>query len=178
VLYELMMQQGGRGLIYTPLTNYDTGDFSSLASLIRNDHVLLGLGDAGAHVGMICDASQPTFMLSHWGRDRRDGRVPLPQLIKALTSTNARALGLADRGVIAPGYKADLNLIDFAALGLSAPRPVYDLPAGGRRLTQDARGYVATVTSGEVTYANGEATGALPGRLVRGGRAAPGGAVR
>jgi N-acyl-D-amino-acid deacylase len=172
VLYDLMLKDGG-GLIYMPLTNYETGDFRSLESLLKNDNVLLGLGDAGAHIGMICDASQPTFMLSHWGRDRSGVRLPLPFLIKALTSTNARAVGLKDRGMIAPGYKADLNLIDFEALALAAPRSLYDLPAGGRRMTQEARGYVATLLSGEVTYRNGEAQDALPGKLIRGVRAAP-----
>jgi N-acyl-D-aspartate/D-glutamate deacylase len=137
---------------------------------MRNKNTLLGLGDGGAHVGVICDASQPTFMLSYWGRDRAGERLTLPALVKALTSANAEAVGLNDRGRIAVGRKADLNLIDFDRLRLHAPRAVYDLPAGGRRLTQDADGYVATLVSGEVTYREGEATGHLPGRLVRGRR--------
>jgi N-acyl-D-aspartate/D-glutamate deacylase len=169
-LYDLMMQSDGRGLIYFPFTNYSTGDFSPFPALMRNKNTLLGLGDGGAHVGVICDASQPTFMLSYWGRDRAGERLALPSLVKALTSANAEAVGLNDRGRIAAGRKADLNLIDFDRLRLHAPRAVYDLPAGGRRLTQDADGYVATLVSGEVTYRQGEATGNLPGRLVRGRR--------
>jgi N-acyl-D-aspartate/D-glutamate deacylase len=169
-LYDLMMQNDGKGLIYFPFTNYSTGDFSPFPALMRNKNTLLGLGDGGAHVGVICDASQPTFMLSYWGRDRAGERLALPSLVKALTSANAEAVGLNDRGRIAVGRKADLNLIDFDRLRLHAPRAVYDLPAGGRRLTQDADGYVATLVSGEVTYREGEATGHLPGRLVRGRR--------
>jgi len=168
VLYDVMMQNDGKGLIYFPFTNYSTGDFNQFPELMRNKNTLLGLGDGGAHVGVICDASQPTFMLSYWGRDRDGERLSLPFLVKALTSANAEAVGLSDRGRIAPGRKADLNLIDFDRLGLHAPRALYDLPAGGRRLTQDADGYVATLVSGEVTYREGEATGHLPGRLVRG----------
>jgi N-acyl-D-amino-acid deacylase len=168
MLYDLMMQNDGKGLVYFPFTNFSTGDFSTFPELIRSENTLLGLGDGGAHVGVICDASQPTFMLSYWGRDRDGERLDLPFLIKSLTSANARAVGLNDRGRIAAGYKADLNLIDFDRLRLHAPRALYDLPAGGRRLTQDADGYVATLVSGEVTYREGEATGNLPGRLVRG----------
>jgi N-acyl-D-aspartate/D-glutamate deacylase len=173
VLYDMLMRDDGHGIVYLPLTNYSTGDFDGMAALMKSDNTLIGLGDGGAHVGMICDASQPTFLLSYWGRDRKGERLDLPFLIKALTSTNAKAVGLDDRGVIAPGYKADLNLIDFGRLRLRSPRAVYDLPAGGRRLTQDAEGYVATFVSGQVTYREGEATGALPGRLVRGAQPAP-----
>jgi N-acyl-D-aspartate/D-glutamate deacylase len=173
VMYDILMERDGHGVLYLPFTNYSTGDFSGLAELMRSKNTLLGLGDGGAHVGVICDASQPTFLLSYWGRDRSAERLPLPFLIQGLTSNNAKAVGLHDRGRIAPGYKADLNLIDFEALRLRAPRAVFDLPAGGRRLTQDAEGYVATLVSGQVTYRNGEATGALPGRLVRGAQAGP-----
>ncbi len=172
-LYDLMMRDGGAGILYLPLTNYAAGDFNDMPAMIRSPNTLLGLGDGGAHVGMICDASQPTFILSYWGRDRANERLGLPLLVKALTSTNARAVGLRDRGVIAAGYKADLNLIDFAKLRLRAPRSVYDLPAGGRRLTQDAEGYVGTIVSGELTYEGGLATEALPGKLVRGAQSAP-----
>jgi N-acyl-D-amino-acid deacylase len=172
MLYDLMMQNDGKGLLYFPFTNFSTGDFSTFPELIRSENTLLGLGDGGAHVGVICDASQPTFMLSYWGRDRDGERLDLPFLIKSLTSANAEAVGLNDRGRIAVGYKADLNLIDFDRLRLHAPRALYDLPAGGRRLTQDADGYVATFVSGEVTYREGAATGVLPGRLVRGRQSA------
>jgi N-acyl-D-amino-acid deacylase len=173
VLYDLLMRDGGHGIVYLPLTNYSTGDFDSMAALMKSENTLIGLGDGGAHVGMICDASQPTFLLSYWGRDRQGERLDLPFLVKALSSTNAQAVGLDDRGVIAPGYKADLNLIDFASLRLRSPRAVYDLPAGGRRLTQDADGYVATLVSGQVVYRNGQPTDALPGKLVRGAQPAP-----
>jgi N-acyl-D-amino-acid deacylase len=172
MLYDLMMQNDGKGLLYFPFTNFSTGDFSTFPELIRSENTLLGLGDGGAHVGVICDASQPTFMLSYWGRDRDGERLDLPFLIKSLTSANAEAVGLNDRGRIAVGYKADLNLIDFDRLRLHAPRALYDLPAGGRRLTQDADGYVATFVSGEGTYREGAATGVLPGRLVRGRQSA------
>jgi N-acyl-D-aspartate/D-glutamate deacylase len=125
-------------------------------------------------VGAICDVSLPTFMLTHWCRDRTRGpRFELAQVIRAQTKDTAEAVGLKDRGVIAPGYLADLNLIDFARLKLGTPYMVYDLPTGARRLMQEARGYVATIKSGQVIYREGEPTGALPGRLVRGRQAAP-----
>jgi len=133
------------------------------------------LGDGGAHYGMICDASYPTFLLAYWGRDRASGRIGLPQIVRSLTATPAEMLGLKDRGRIAVGLKADLNVIDFERLRLHVPRTVLDLPSGGRRLTQDADGYVATIVSGQVIRRGGEPTGALPGRLIRragGGRAA------
>jgi len=131
------------------------------------------LGDGGAHYGMICDSTYTTFMLSYWGRDRRQGRLPLPELVRAMTSRPAAMLGLGDRGRIAPCLKADLNVIDFDRLSLEAPRMVRDLPSGGRRLTQDATGYVATVVSGEAIQLDGQPTDALPGRMVeRSSRAA------
>ena len=173
MLFDLLMKDGGHGIVYLPLTNYGTGDLADMADLIRSDNVLLGLGDAGAHVGTICDGSQPTFMLTHWGRDRQGEQLPLPFLIQAMTSTNARAMGLRDRGVIAPGYKADINLIDFEGLRLGAPYAVRDLPAGGLRMAQDSHGYVATILSGEITYHHGKPTGNLPGRLVRGAQPHP-----
>ena len=173
MLFDLLMQDDGQGIVYLPLTNYGTGDLAGMADLIRSDNVLLGLGDAGAHVGTICDGSQPTFMLTHWGRDRQGERLPLPFLIRAMTSTNARAMGLLDRGVIAPGYKADINLIDFQRLRLGAPYAVRDLPAGGLRMAQDSQGYVATILSGEITYRDGKPSGNLPGGLVRGAQPQP-----
>jgi N-acyl-D-amino-acid deacylase len=168
VIYDLMLENGGRGLVYFPFTNFSDGNFDAFPNLLRSENTLLGLGDAGAHVGVICDASQPTFMLSYWGRDRDGERLSLPFLVNSLTGANAQAVGLKDRGRVAVGQKADINLIDFDRLHLRAPHAVFDLPAGGRRLTQDADGYVATLVSGEVTYREGEATGALPGKLVRG----------
>jgi len=124
------------------------------------------LGDGGAHYGMICDSTYTTFMLTHWGRDRGKGRLPLPGLVRAMTSKPAAMLGLSDRGRIAPGLKADLNVIDFDRLKLKAPRMVWDLPSAGRRLTQEASGYVATFVSGEAIQRNGAATDARPGKMV------------
>jgi N-acyl-D-aspartate/D-glutamate deacylase len=133
-----------------------------------------GLSDGGAHVGMICDGSFPTTLLTHWTRDRTRGpRLPVEYIVMQQSRDTARAVGLYDRGVIAPGYRADLNVIDYENLTLHAPEVAYDLPSGGRRLVQRASGYVATIVAGEVTYRHGEPTGALPGRLLRGAQAAP-----
>jgi len=135
---------------------------------------VLGLGDGGAHLGTICDASFTTHMLTHWTRDRRRGRkLPLETVVRWHARDTARAVGIDDRGVLAPGYKADLNVIDYDALRLREPRMVRDLPAGGGRLLQRADGYRYAVVSGRITYVDGEATGALPGRLVRGAQPAP-----
>ncbi len=142
--------------------------------MLQHPHTLVSLGDGGAHVGMLCDASAFTYMLSHWVRDRaRGARMPLPWAVRRITRDNALALGLADRGLLRPGHKADLNVIDLDGLALHCPEPVYDLPGGGRRLIQRAEGYAATVVSGVPVYRGGEATGALPGRLVRGPQALP-----
>jgi N-acyl-D-aspartate/D-glutamate deacylase len=128
-----------------------------------------GLSDGGAHYGFICDASFPTYLLTHWARDRSRGeKLPLAQLVKWQTQDTAATVGLNDRGLLKPGYKADVNIIDFEKLHLHAPKIVYDLPAGGRRLGQQAAGYRATIVSGVVTYRDGVATGALPGKLIRG----------
>ena len=138
--------------------------------MLAHPDTLFGLGDGGAHVGLIADASFPTYFLSHWARDRSYGRMPVGQVVQRLTSNNARAVGLADRGVVAAGMKADLNVIDFEHVRCESPVMAYDLPAGGKRLLQGARGYRATIVDGQITYRDGEHTGALPGRLVRGGR--------
>jgi N-acyl-D-aspartate/D-glutamate deacylase len=135
---------------------------------------VLALGDGGTHYGMMCDSCYPTVLLTYWSRDRRGARLPLPLAIKSLAHDPAAAVGLNDRGVIARGYKADINVIDFDRLSLPAPVVVNDLPAGGRRLMQDAHGYVATIVSGEIIRRDGAATGKLPGRLVRGAQHAPG----
>jgi N-acyl-D-aspartate/D-glutamate deacylase len=139
--------------------------------MMAHPNTLIGLGDGGAHVSILCDASAMTYGLTHWTRDRATGQFPLAWMVRRLTRDNARALGLNDRGVIAPGYKADLNVIDHARLSLRAPQVVYDLPAGGRRLMQRADGYTATILSGEIVSREGGATGLLPGRLLRGARA-------
>jgi N-acyl-D-amino-acid deacylase len=136
-------------------------------------NTVLGLSDGGAHCGLICDASMPTYLLTHWARDRARGpRIPLEQVVRLQTANTAAVWGLGDRGTLEPGKRADLNVIDLDGLRLGAPEMVHDLPAGGRRLIQRAAGYCATVVAGEVTFEDGERTSALPGRLVRGPRAA------
>ncbi len=172
LVYDLMMERGGRNMLYVTLCNYVHGSLDSSLEMMRHPGGVLGLGDAGAHCGTICDGSHPTFMLTHWVRDRTRGeRLPLATAVKLLSRDGARAVGLLDRGLIAPGYKADLNLIDFARLRLHAPEVARDLPGGGRRLVQRAEGYAATLVGGTVVYRDGVATGELPGRLVRGPQA-------
>ena len=167
--YDLMLEREGRNNLYVTLCNYEYGSLNSSLEMMRHPGAVLGLGDGGAHCGTICDGSYPTFMLTHWVRDRRRGeRLPLPEVVKWLSHDTARAVGLGDRGVIAPGYKADLNIFDPARLQLHAPEVVHDLPNGGRRLVQRAEGYAATIVSGTVVHRDGVPTGALPGRLVRG----------
>ena len=175
--YDLLLEDDGRGVFYVPGVNYSDRNFDAIATMIAHDDTLIGLGDGGAHVGIICDASAQTFMLTRWVGDGSRGTMPLERIVKSLTSDNAEAVHLADRGVIAPGYRADLNLIDLASLKLYRPRMIHDLPLGGGRLDQKADGYVATIVGGEVTYRHGEPTGRLPGRLIRGARPAPPAAV-
>ena len=167
--YELVLQDEGRAFLYTPFANYHHGNLDACREMMEDPNTVIGLGDGGAHVGMISDASFPTFLMTHWAKEcgRGDG-FDLSWLIKRQTSDTARTVGLNDRGVIAPGMKADINVIDVEKLALPAPRMAFDLPAGGKRLLQKAEGYRATVLSGVVTYRNGEATGSFPGRLVRG----------
>ena len=174
VIYDELLKDEGRAVLYRPSANREGERFEAVGgATLSHPDVLLGLGDGGAHYGMICDAGLPTYFLLHWaGHDDPAKRVPLPRAIKMLANDTALAVGLGDRGRLAVGMKADINVIDMAQLHLHAPRPVRDLPAGGRRLIQKADGYVATIVSGQVTYRNGTATGALPGRLVRGARAA------
>ena len=169
VAYDLMLEDGGRKKFYFPLYNYADNNLDAVREMLTNPATLLGLGDAGAHCGYICDASYPTYLITHWARDRERGpRLGLEFLVHAQTLRNARGLGMMDRGALTPGMKADINLIDYDKLGMSTPKVTYDLPAGGRRLVQSASGYVATFVSGELVMEDGRATGALPGRLVRG----------
>ena len=174
IAYDAMLDDQGWGLLYIPILNYSDGDLEPTLAMLQHPRAAIGLADGGAHVGTICDASMPTFMLTHWVRDRTRGdRLPLEFIVSKQTRETARLYGLNDRGVLAAGMLADLNLIDFDALAIEPPVVIDDLPAGGRRLIQRSRGYVATIKCGEVTYADGVATGALPGRLLRGAKARP-----
>ncbi|WP_422742424.1 N-acyl-D-amino-acid deacylase family protein [Mycobacterium sp. WMMD1722] len=171
--YDRLLDDDGHAMLLVALGNYENNSLDTVGALMRRDDVVLGVGDGGAHYGMICDASYPTFLLTHWARDRAAGRLSVAAAVRALTSVPARVAGLADRGRIAVGYKADLNVIDHAALKLHKPVVAHDLPAGGRRLDQTADGYVATVVSGEIIAENGVPTRARPGRLVRGRQPEP-----
>ncbi|MFC3712147.1 amidohydrolase family protein [Sphingoaurantiacus capsulatus] len=166
-----LLSGDGRGMIYLPFLNYSNDSLVPALAMMQHKDTVLGLSDGGAHVGTICDGSFPTSMLVHWTRDRTRGpKLPLEWVIKAQSADTAAAVGLHDRGLLRPGYKADLNIIDYDRLTLHAPEVRFDLPAGGKRLVQRADGYAATIVSGQVTYRHGTATSALPGRLVRGGR--------
>jgi len=171
IVYDMLMENDGRGYIYLPLLNYTEFNFDHIHAMMHDPNTVLSLSDGGAHCGVICDASFPTYMLTHWVRDRKRGpTLPLEKVVSMQTRDTARLYGLNDRGVLAVGMKADLNLIDFERLAIQAPEMVFDLPADGRRMIQRAEGYVATIVSGEVTWENGAATGAMPGKLIRGGR--------
>lgn len=171
LLYDLLCAGDGRDLFMLPLFNYVDGDHEAIREQLEHPLSVSGLADGGAHCGMICDASLPTTMITHWARDRSRGpRLELEQVVRLQTRDTAELYGLGDRGVLEAGRRADINVIDLAALNVGAPRLAHDLPAGGRRLLQDATGYVATVVAGEVTRRHGVDTGARPGRLVRGRR--------
>jgi N-acyl-D-aspartate/D-glutamate deacylase len=176
--YDLLLADGGHGLLYLPLLNYADGNLDPAREMLAHANTVVGLGDGGAHVGTICDASFPTTLLTLWARDRDHGRLDLPFVVHRQTQATARTVGLLDRGVLAPGYRADVNVIDFEHLAARRPEIRHDLPAGGKRLVQTADGYVATAANGEVTYERGEATGPLPGRLIRGPQALSNGAAR
>ena len=174
VLYDHLLRDGGRELLLLPIFNYSNGSLDPVHEMLLSPDTVVSLGDGGAHCGLICDASLTTFLLTHWVRDRSRGkRVPLELAVKRMTSETARLYGLLDRGVLAPGYKADFNLIDLAGLRLRRPEMAFDLPGGARRLLQRADGYDATILSGEVVMEHGNATGATPGRLLRGAQSAP-----
>ncbi|MBT6276368.1 MAG: amidohydrolase family protein [Chromatiales bacterium] len=169
--YDLMLQANGRALLYHPTTNYVSGSMAPVYDMLRHPNTLIGLGDGGAHVGVMCDATDLTHTLTYWTRDRvRGDRFPLEYMVHRITQANALAIGLTDRGTIAPGQKADLNVIDYDRLQLGVPAIHYDLPAGGKRLLQPSVGYDATVVSGEIVWEFGRSTGRLPGRLLRRGR--------
>ena len=175
IAYDMLMENDGRGYVYMPLLNYALFNFDHIHDMLNHPATVLSLSDGGAHCGVICDAGFPTYMLTHWARDRvRGPRLALEEVVKKQTHDTARLYGFNDRGVLAPGMKADINLIDFEALDILPPEMVFDLPAQGRRLIQKAKGYRATIVSGAVTFENGVATGAKPGRLVRGPQRAAG----
>ncbi|MEZ5650409.1 MAG: amidohydrolase family protein [Burkholderiaceae bacterium] len=174
LVLELLLRDGGRNILLHPFENYHSGDLSAVEAMLRNPNTVCGVADGGAHVGLICDASSPTTLLSHWARDRtRGARLPLPWLVHKQTQATAHCYGLFDRGVIAPGYRADINIIDFEHLGVGRPWMAHDLPAGGRRLLQRASGYRHTFVAGVEVRRHDEDTGARPGRLVRGSQSAP-----
>jgi len=176
--YDLLLADGGRGFLYLPLLNYGDGNLDPAGEMLAHPNTVVGLGDGGAHVGTICDASFPTTLLTLWARDRDHGRLDLPFVVHRQTQATARTVGLHDRGVLAPGYRADVNVIDFDRLRARRPEIRHDLPAGGNRLVQAADGYVVTIAGGAVTYEHGEAAGPLPGRIVRGPQPAPNGGVQ
>jgi N-acyl-D-aspartate/D-glutamate deacylase len=171
VAYDLLLERDGKGILYLPVTNYAGGNLDVVREMIAAPNTLIGLGDGGAHVGIMCDATATTYTLTHWTRDRGRGSLfPVSWIIKRLTADNAAAIGLNDRGLLRVGMKADINILDYDNMRLRPPEIAYDLPAGGKRLLQRTEGIDATIVSGAVVYRHGEATGALPGRLIRGAR--------
>jgi N-acyl-D-aspartate/D-glutamate deacylase len=167
--YEAMLSDNGRGMLYVPFLNYADGNLDATREMLCDPQSVPGLSDGGAHCGIICDASFPTYLLTHWTRDRSRGeKLPIPFVVAAQSRKTALSAGLSDRGIIAVGYKADVNVIDYDRLHLHPPKVHYDLPVGGRRLLQQVDGFEATIVSGVITQRNGVATGARPGRLVRG----------
>tara|TARA_R110002111_G_scaffold254296_1_gene319874 strand:- start:733 stop:1536 length:804 start_codon:yes stop_codon:yes gene_type:complete len=173
-VYDMLLEKDGKALIYHPLFNYMPGNLDFVEKMLKHPYTIFGLGDGGAHCGALCDASFPTTLIQHWGRDRtRGNKIPLEDLIHMQTQQTASQVGMLDRGVLKPGYKADINVIDFENLTIHEPTVVYDLPAGGRRLIQKASGYEYTIVAGAVAFQNGEPTGTLGGKLVRGAQAAP-----
>ena len=173
--YDAMLEEDGRGMLYVPFLNYADGNLDAVREMLRDPHAVPGLSDGGAHCGIICDASFPTYLLTHWTRDRTRGeKLSIPFVVAAQSRRTAESVGLTDRGVLARGYKADINVIDYDRLHMHPPKVHYDLPMGGRRLLQQIDGYEATIVSGVVTQRDGKATGARPGRLVQGVQGRPG----
>ena len=166
--YDELLKEQGKSLLMLTLGNYESGSLDWMEETFASSNVVLGLGDGGAHYGMICDASFTTFALTHWTRDRARGRLPVEDMVHRLTREPAMLMGLEDRGLIAQGYRASINVIDYDKLALRKPQVVSDLPAGGRRLHQLADGYVATIVNGCVIARDGKPTAARPGRLIRG----------
>ncbi len=170
--YDVLLENGGTGVVYIPVMNYEQGDMAAVREMLVHPLSVPGLGDAGAHCTMICDASFATYLLQYWTREApADQRLDVEWVVQQQAAATAATVGLHDRGVLAPGYRADINLIDLARVGITSTEMLHDLPAGGKRLVQRADGYRATIVAGEVIRQDGEDTGALPGRLVRGARA-------
>jgi N-acyl-D-aspartate/D-glutamate deacylase len=168
VALEWLLERDGKALFFAPLASYVHYNFDAIREMVSHPATVLGLSDGGAHCGLICDASMTTFNLTHWARDRKRGeKLPLEFVVQQQTQRTAQLYGFTDRGEIKPGKRADLNVIDFDNLRIHAPEMIFDLPAGGRRLVQKVDGYDYTVCAGQVTFENGVATGARPGRLVR-----------
>lgn len=173
-VYDMLLEKDGKALIYHPLFNYMPGNLDFVEKMLNHPYTIFGLGDGGAHCGALCDASFPTTLIQHWGRDRtRGNKIPLEKLVHMQTQQTASQVGMLDRGVLKPGYKADVNVIDFEGLTIHEPTVVNDLPAGGRRLIQKATGYEHTIVSGKVAFQEGEPTGVLAGKLVRGTQSPP-----
>jgi N-acyl-D-aspartate/D-glutamate deacylase len=171
---DVLLEDEGKGQLFMPALNYFYGNSDHCLEMLEHPFTVPGLGDGGAHVSFISDASFSTYLLTHWARDRkRGGTLPLEFVVKSQARDTAVLLGFLDRGLLAPGMKADLNVIDFEALELTRPEMRYDLPAGGKRLVQKAKGYRYTIVSGEIVIKDGEPTGATPGKLVRGAQPAP-----
>jgi len=174
IALDLLLENDGKAVLFVAVANFADGSLDNAYEMLKSEGTIFGLGDGGAHYGLICDASVPTFMLTYWTRDRTRGhKLHLAEVVKRLTADTASAVGLNDRGIVAPGYRADINVIDYGRLALHAPRMTADLPGGGRRLSQLATGYVATLVNGQITYRDGNPSSALPGRLIRGARAMP-----
>ncbi len=171
VIYDALLEDDGKALLYFPIYNYTAMNLDVVREMLTHPRALMGLGDGGAHVGTVCDASMPTFLLTHWARDRANG-LPLERVVKMQTHDTARFIGLTDRGTLEVGMRADLNIIDLSRLSLPRPTMQHDLPDGSRRLVQRAEGYLATLVAGEAILAHDELTGARPGHLVRLGPAA------
>ena len=172
-IYDTLLERNGQELIYLPLYNYTELNYDNVLTMMEHPQALYGLSDGGAHVGTVCDASMPTYMLTHWTRDRTRGRkLELARVVRMLTGAQADYLGMSDRGYLREGLRADINIIDLDNLQMEPPHMVQDLPAGGQRLLQGARGYTATIVKGEIVMENGRLTGARPGGLYRAGQPA------
>ena len=171
VVIDWLLENDGKNFMFSPLGNYHGHDHEAIREMLEHPATIPGAGDGGAHCGLICDASFPTYMLTHWTRDRTRGpKIPIERAVQLQTSATADAYGMTDRGRLLPGKLADLNVIDYDGLYLHPPRMVHDLPAGGRRLLQDVDGYRHTIKSGVVTFTDGVATGERPGTVLRSGR--------